>query len=121
MISQLFLSFFLLFALSRVIFQVRSGKLTTGAFLFWSSLFVFALTGVLEPELTSHVAKVLGIGRGADVVIYASIALIFYLIFRLSIALEETRREITELVRNIALKNVFTPTKIQKNQRREKK
>ncbi len=103
MIIQFLLSFFLLFALSRVILQVRSAKLTIGGFLFWSALFIFALTGVIDPRLTTFVAKLLGIGRGSDVVLYISIALIYYLIFRLSINLEETRREITEVVRKIAL------------------
>lgn len=74
---------------------------------------MLALAGVLEPGLTSYVAKRLGIGRGTDVVLYLSIALLFYLIFRLSIALEETRREITELVRKIAL----TDEKIHINKR----
>ena len=108
MLVQFVLSFFLLFALSRVALQVRSAKLTIGAFLFWSGLFIFALAGVVEPDLTSYAAKLLGIGRGADVVLYASVALLFYLIFRLSIALEETRRQITELVRKIALSRTET-------------
>jgi small membrane protein len=99
---QIVLSLFILFALSRVILQVKSGKLTIGSFLFWSSLFIFALVGVLDPRLTTYVANIFGIGRGSDIVIYISIALIFYLIFRLSISLEETRREISELVRKIA-------------------
>ena len=103
MIIQVLLSFFLLFALSRVVVQVRGAKISIGSFLFWSALFIFALVGVLDPNLTSFVAKFLGIGRGSDVVLYISIALLFYLLFRLSIALEETRREITELVRKISL------------------
>ena len=103
MLIQIFFSLFLLFALSRVILQVKSAKISPGWFLFWSALFIFALVGVIEPKLTSYIANFLGIGRGADVVLYTSIALLFYLIFRLSIALEETRREITKLVRKITL------------------
>ncbi len=105
MIIQFVLSFFLLFALSRVVLQVRSAKISIGAFLFWSSLFVFALVGVVDPNVTSYFANFLGIGRGSDVVFYISIALLYYLIFRFSIALEDTRREITEIVRRIALKD----------------
>ena len=91
MLIQTFLSFFLLFVLSRVVMQVRQGKLAFGSFLFWTGLFIFALAGVLSPEFTSSVARFFGIGRGTDIVIYLSIALLFYLIFRLSIALEEVR------------------------------
>ena len=106
MIIQILLSFFLLFAVSRVLLQLRSANLSPSAFLFWVVLFLIALTGVLRPELTAYAAQVLGIGRGADGVIYISIALIFYLIFRLSIHVEETRREISELVRKIALREL---------------
>ena len=104
MLIQTILSLFLLFAISRVVFQARSAQLTIGGFLFWSGLFVFALAGVLEPNITAYVAKLLGIGRGADVVIYVSIVLLFSMIFRLSISQEETKREITTLIRIIALK-----------------
>lgn len=103
MVIQTLLSIFLLFALSRVVLQVRGAKISIGAFLFWSALFIFALTGVLDPNITTYVAHFLGIGRGTDVVLYISIALIFYLLFRLSISVEETKREITEVVRIIAL------------------
>lgn len=121
MLIQIVLTGFLLFALSRVLLQLRQGKLTVGEFLFWAGLFILALAGVLDPELTSYIAKVLGIGRGADVVLYTSIALIFYLIFRLSIGLEEIRREITELVRKIALerdKRAPVKKRLQRNKRK---
>lgn len=103
MTIQFILVFFILFALSRVILQVKNAKLSIGGFLFWSGIFIFALAGVLDPNMTTFVAQLLGIGRGADVVVYISIALIFYMIFRLSITVEETRREITQVVRKIAL------------------
>lgn len=109
MVSQIILSVFLLFALSRVVMQVRSTKLSVSQFVFWGGVFILAIVGVMDPELTTHIARILGIGRGADVVLYISITLLFYLIFRLSIALEETKREISELVRKIALRDTKSP------------
>ncbi len=111
---QIILSLFLLFALSRVVLQLRSSQLTLGGFLFWAGVFIFALAGVLEPNLTAYAAKLVGIGRGADVVLYISIALLFYLIFRLSITVEENRREISELIRQIALKDAAYSSKSKK-------
>lgn len=105
MFLQFFLLLFLLFAVSRVLLQLRQRNLTVGNFLFWGGVFIAAMIGVLEPELTSQVAKVLGIGRGADVVVYFSIVILFYLIFRITIAIEELRSEITYLIRELALKN----------------
>ncbi len=81
---------------------------------------MLALAGVLEPGLTSYMARRLGIGRGTDVVLYLSIALLFYLIFRLSISLEETRREITDLVRKIALEDESKQVKRKRQNRRNK-
>lgn len=108
---QLILVLFLLFAISRVVLRLRDSNLTLGEFLFWFALFSFALVGVVEPSFTSYMASLLGIGRGADVVVYASIALLFYLIFRTNIHLEETRNEIAKLVRIIALQDHQPKTK----------
>lgn len=114
---QLALAVFLLFALSRVILRLKDGNLTLGEFLFWFGLFAFALVGVIEPHFTNYVAQMVGIGRGADVVIYASIALLFYMLFRTNIMLENVRNEVTQLVRLIALQEGETAKKSTKKQR----
>lgn len=103
MIIQIILVVFLIFAVSRVVNQVKSGNLTAGSFIFWTGLFILAIVGVLSPSITGEIAQVLGIGRGADVIIYLSIVLLFYLVFRLSIIIEDLRHEITKLVREIAI------------------
>lgn len=115
MLLQFFLLLFLIFAVSRVLLQLRQRNLTIGSFLFWGGVFIAAMIGVLEPELTSQVARVLGIGRGADVVIYFSIVILFYLIFRITIAIEGVRSEITYIIRHLAFKDDF------KNDKKRKK
>ena len=76
-----------------------------GEILFWGSLFSVAIVGVFDPKFTNFLAQQLGIGRGVDVVLYVSVVLLFYLIFRTNVMLEDTRHEITKLVREIALQN----------------
>lgn len=105
------LLFFLLFALSRVLLQLRNGNITVGTFTFWSSIFISAAIGIAYPEITGQLASALGIGRGVDVVIYISIALLFYLIFRLSIMIEDLRHEISQLIRELAMDNIKKPKK----------
>lgn len=100
---QVLLTIFLLFALSRVYLRAKGGELHFGEFLFWGGIFAFALIGVIEPQFTNYAAKILGIGRGADVVLYAAIALVFYLIFRTNIYIENLKNEITLLSRKMAL------------------
>lgn len=104
-ITQLFLTVFLLFALSRVVLRYKSSELSLFGFLFWSGVFGAATVVVLFPGITSGVAAALGIGRGADAVVYLSVSLLFYLVFRLYIFVEDLRHDITEIVKRIALKD----------------
>ena len=101
---QIVFGIFLLFAVSRVLLRLKDGTLALNNFIFWTGLFVVALIGVVKPELTTVLAQKLGINRGSDIVVYASILLLFYLIFRTNILLENLRHDLTELVRKLALK-----------------
>jgi len=100
---QIILIVFLLFALSRVILRFRGRQIKVTEFFFWSSLFTIAILVVAFPTETTRLANSLGIGRGVDLVVYASIATLFYLIFRIYVQIEDIRHEITEVVRQIAL------------------
>lgn len=111
MLLQIVLIVFLFFAVSRVLLQLRQRKLTIGSFLFWGLIFFTAIIGVIDPNITTKAARFLGIGRGADAVIYFSIVILFYLIFRLTIVIEEIRYEITNIIRQIALSNARKKTK----------
>lgn len=104
LIVQILLIIFLSFALSRVVLRFRGRQIKATEFLFWSLLFLTAIVVIVFPVETTALANMLGIGRGVDLVVYASIAMLFYLVFRLYVLLEDVRHEITELVRKIALR-----------------
>lgn len=95
---------FILFAASRAILRFKGGSIHLGALLFWILIWTAATIVVFSPEQTTEVARILGIGRGVDVVVYSSIALLFYLVFRLHVYLEDIRTEISRLIRELALK-----------------
>lgn len=103
-LTQLLLTVFLLFALSRVMLRFIGGALSFFGLLFWSALFGSSIVVVLFPRITGAIAQLVGIGRGVDAVLYASITLLFYLVFRLYIYLEDIRQEITQLIQKLALK-----------------
>lgn len=105
-LTQIVLLIFLLFAISRVILRFRGGALSVRGFVFWSGLFGLAIVAVFFPGLTGELAKAAGIGRGVDAVIYASLVLLFYLIFRLHIFIEDIKNEITTLVRKLAMEEM---------------
>lgn len=103
-LTQILLSLFLLFALSRVYLRFKGGNVSFFAFIFWTVVFGSAIVIVLFPFLSGRIANFMGIGRGVDAIVYTSIVLLFYLVFRLYVYLEDLRHEITDLVRKLALK-----------------
>ncbi len=106
---QILLLLFILFALSRVILRLREKIISTKAAIFWSILWIGAFAGILSPQTTTRIAEYFGVGRGVDVIVYISLALLFYLVFRIFVVVEDIRHEITGIVRTIALQK--TPKK----------
>ena len=103
LIIQIVLTLFFLFALVKVIGRWRAGDLSKGALVWWCLFWVAAGVVVLLPNSTAYFAKLAGIGRGADLVVYLSLAVIFFIIFRLMIKIEMLSKDITKLARKIAL------------------
>lgn len=103
MLVQYFLIFFILLILLRVILRFREGILRLWDFLFWLVFWLAAGLVVLIPETVSFLAERLGIGRGADMVVYFSLIIIFYILFRMMLRQEKIEREITKVVRKISL------------------
>jgi hypothetical protein len=103
--SQIFLSTIILFILVKTIVNLRREKLIDKTFYwlwigFWLLvLFLIHFTGIL-----SSLAHLLGIGRGVDLAVYTSIILIFYLLFVFFKRLNKIEKEITKIVRGIAVK-----------------
>jgi small membrane protein len=103
---QIVLIAFAVFALSRVILRFRRRELAlvhlVTWFLFWGAVIVAAL----YPAVTTTVANVFRVGRGADLVMYVSVLVLFYSLFRMFGKIEELERQITRVVRAAALKEL---------------
>lgn len=117
---QILFIIFLLFAASRVYLRAKEGNIAFSSFLFWIGLWVLAGFLVLNPDFATFLAKKIGIGRGTDAAIYASIALIFYLIFRTNVMMENLRHEISKLASEIALLNAGKTQKTNKSSKKNK-
>ncbi len=81
-------------------------ELRAGPLLAWLLLWFAIVVAVIAPQTTELLARILGVGRGADVVIYLSIVALFYLMFRVLIRLEKMDRAITAAVRAVALREL---------------
>ncbi|MDD2647013.1 MAG: DUF2304 domain-containing protein [Patescibacteria group bacterium] len=99
---QFLIDLVIIFFVVNLFLKLRQNKINFGSFIFWLILWVAAAILVNWPESSSFVARILGVGRGVDVVIYFSIILLFYFIFYLTIKLRRTEKEITDLVRKIS-------------------
>lgn len=105
MLIQILISLFALFAISRLIIKKSRAELKIGEFIIWLIFWLAAGVVVWIPNLTNIAANFLGIGRGADLVFYASILILFYLIFRIYVKIEKMERNITKVVRKDSLEN----------------
>lgn len=105
---QIIFFLLLLFPISRVWLRFKDNSVKLGEFLFWTGIWLAGVLSIFFPEFLTYFAKVVGIGRGSDLVIYTSLALLFYLIFRTNVKMENIQNDISKIVREVALqKNNF--------------
>jgi len=83
--------------------RYRSGDLNFQQLAAWLILWVGAAAVISLPELASRLADIAGVQRGADLVIYVSVVVIFYLLFRLLVRLEKIERDLTTIVSHLAI------------------
>ncbi|MFA6307575.1 MAG: DUF2304 family protein [Patescibacteria group bacterium] len=103
---QILVTIFIVFILLKLFLQKQKNKISFLSFLIWVLLWLMVLIVFWLPDTTSYLAAVLGIGRGADLVVYVSILVIFYMIFKIFVRLNKIEDEITTVVRDNAIKNV---------------
>ncbi|PIY60708.1 DUF2304 domain-containing protein, partial [Candidatus Woesearchaeota archaeon CG_4_10_14_0_8_um_filter_47_5] len=94
---QIMAILFALFATSRVILRLRDRKLSTREFIFWMFLWLSVILFAFAPTLPQLFSEFFGIGRPVDLVIYLSILLLFYLMFRLYVRIDQLEQNITKL------------------------
>ncbi len=103
---QILLVLFALFAITRVVLKARQRRIPTAWAVLLSLIWVALVIVSLLPQTTDLLAAQVGIGRGADLLVYLSIIGLFYLLFRLVVHHESLQQDITKLVRAIALKDL---------------
>lgn len=106
MTLPIIVTLFVLVILFKLFKQKQNNKISTIGFLIWFLLWLAVLVVFWQPESTNYLANFLGIGRGADLIVYLSIVIIFYLLFRVFVRLNKIDADITKLTREDAIKNV---------------
>ncbi|HLC70328.1 MAG TPA: DUF2304 family protein [Patescibacteria group bacterium] len=106
MLIQYLLVLIFLYGLVRSITRFRHKEFSKTNLVVWIILWLVGIVVVLIPDVTFSIARVFGVGRGADLVVYLSLAVLFLVVFRLVSKTEKMERDITKLTRKIALEKV---------------
>lgn len=101
---QIILILFFVGAIYKVFERKKTGDLSVRSSVLWIIFWIISGVVVLVPDSTFYLAKIFGVGRGADMVVYFSLAGLFFIVFRLMIKIEKLNREITSIVRDKAIK-----------------
>ena len=103
---MLVIQYILIIVIAFIIWQTlkkfKERSVSLREFLFWIIFWVIVATAVLLPQVTGFLANYLGVGRGADLVIYASLIFIFYMIFRLFVRQQKIEKNISKIVEEMA-------------------
>ena len=105
MTIQILATFFIAFVVGRTVSRWRLKQISTRLFYFWILFWFLALLLFWMPQLSDRVADLLQVGRGVDAIIYISLVVMFYLMFRIFNRFERMERQMTKLVRQVAITN----------------
>lgn len=100
---QVLATCFILFSVNRIVDRYRHELLPKAEMMVWIVFWALVATAVWWPRGTDIIARALGVSRGADVIFAGSIALIFYLLFGVFSHVHRLQRELTQLVRSLAI------------------
>lgn len=104
MIIQIIIIIFILFVLSRVIYRFKRGEITSRELVIWLVFWLLVAGAVVMPKKTDVISQWLGVERGADLLVYLSIIVLFFIVFKIIVKLEKIDKDITKIVRETALK-----------------
>ena len=103
MIIKIIIVGFVLVVLWRTFRRFKKTDITWRELVIWSIFWILVATAALVPQATDTIAKFIGVERGADLLVYLSIIVLFFVVFKIIVKLEKIDRDITKIVRNTAL------------------
>lgn len=93
------------FWICRLIWLIAKRKIPQRRGLIWLVIWSLGLVLVARPELSSKLAKVLGVTRGTDAVVYSAIAVLSLMLFRAFRLIDNQDRQISQLTTALALRD----------------
>lgn len=100
---QLFLIVFAVVAILRTWNQYTKRQVSKYWFVVWAALWLAVIVVAVTPQTADFAAQIVGVERGADLLVYTAVVVLAYMTFRLTVRQQKLNEEITELVRKIAV------------------
>lgn len=85
--------------------RVRNKRSTPATFALWVVVWIVVLFFAFAPKISDPLAGFFGFSRGLDLLIIAGFAVIAYAGFRFYIKIDNLNQNMTDLVREIAIRN----------------
>ena len=103
MAFKIFMILFSLYAMLRAKKQYETLQASRYWAVVWSLMWVVVILVALMPQATDSVAAFVGVGRGADLLVYVAVIFMLYATYRSMVRQQKMSEDITELVRKIAV------------------
>lgn len=93
------------FFLAKLFWQEKKGEISKNEYSFWLVFWLAALVIVLSLKFLDKFVAQLGFSASAiQVLLYLSVAVLFYFIFRVRLRLDRMDEQLTKLVEELAIK-----------------
>lgn len=103
MMIKIILLLFVLFVVGKIVWRFFKKEIRGRELVIWLIFWALVALAVGLPQTTDRLAVRLGVSRGADLLVYISVLVLFYLVFRILVKLEKVDKDLTKIVRAIAL------------------
>ncbi|MEW6610303.1 MAG: DUF2304 family protein [Patescibacteria group bacterium] len=103
MLFQIISLLLIILIVSRIVLRFVRHEIGSREFIYWILFWFLAAAAILTPDALTRIANILGIGRGADLAFYSSFVIVAYVLFRIVVRMDRIERDITKIVRHIAL------------------
>ncbi|HBH46391.1 MAG: hypothetical protein A2445_04825 [Candidatus Jacksonbacteria bacterium RIFOXYC2_FULL_44_29] len=100
----------------KILQKYKSSAISIREFFLWVAFWLIVAVLVIFPNATQTVANWVGITRGVDLIVYLSVIVLYFSLFYILVRLERLERDITKIVRKMALKEENDKSNRQNNQ-----
>jgi len=103
MMIQILVTIVIALILIKTGMRYRKKEISTRLFSFWVLFWIVVGIFFWMPELSDRIAEILEVGRGVDAIVYISLVILFYALFKIFNRFERMEQELTKLVREISI------------------